>query len=110
VLEPYTGGTVGHTPVLHANQRSPASFRFPGSSERINSGMRPLLTFLLGIIVGGVTVLYLPATRRDQLNREFHQQVDALQVEMKNLTRQLKSMDLSNLGGHTGSPSPTPEK
>jgi hypothetical protein len=72
--------------------------------------MRPLLTFLLGIIVGGVTVLYLPATRRDELNREFHQQVDALQVEMKNLTRQLKSMDLSNLGGHNGSPSPTPAK
>ena len=71
--------------------------------------MRSLLAFLLGIIVGGVTVLYLPATRRDELNREFHQQIDALQLEMKNLTRQLKSMDLSNLGGqHNGSPSPTP--
>jgi gas vesicle protein len=72
--------------------------------------MRPLLTFLLGIIVGGVTVLYLPAPRRDELTREFHQQVDALQVEIKNLTRQLKSMDLSNLGGHNASPSPTPAK
>ncbi|MBV9999743.1 MAG: hypothetical protein JO015_11605 [Verrucomicrobia bacterium] len=72
--------------------------------------MRPLLTFLLGIIVGGATVLCLPAARRDELNREFRQQVDALQIEMKNLTRQLKSMDLPNLGGHNGSPSPTPAK
>ena len=72
--------------------------------------MRSLLAFLLGIIVGGVTVLYLPATRRDELTREFHQQIDALQLEMKNLTRQLKAMDLSNLGGHNGSPSPTPVK
>jgi uncharacterized membrane-anchored protein YhcB (DUF1043 family) len=72
--------------------------------------MRSLLAFLLGIVVGAVTVLYLPATRRDELNREFHQQVEALQVEMKNLTRQLKAMDLSNFGGHDGSPSPTPAK
>lgn len=72
--------------------------------------MRSLVFFLLGIVVGGVTVLYLPAARRDELNREFHQQVDALQVEITNLTRQLKSMDLSNLGGHNGSPSPTPAK
>jgi len=55
-------------------------------------------------------VLCLPAARRDELNREFRQQVDALQIEMKNLTRQLKSMDLPNLGGHNGSPSPTPAK
>jgi hypothetical protein len=88
----------------------PAKFPFPGSAERINSGMKSLLAFLLGIIVGGITVLYLPETRRDELNREFRQQVDALQVEMKNLARQLKSMDLSNLGGHNGTPSPTPVK
>jgi hypothetical protein len=72
--------------------------------------MRSLLVFLLGILVGAVTVLYLPEARRDELNREFRQQVEALQVEMKNLTRQLKSMDLPNLGGHNGSPSPTPVK
>jgi gas vesicle protein len=70
--------------------------------------MRSLLAFLLGIVVGGVAVLYLPATRRDELNREFRQQVDALQIEIKNLTRQLKSMDLPNLGGHNPTPTPTP--
>lgn len=55
-------------------------------------------------------MLCLPAARRDELNREFRQQVDALQLEMQSLTRQLKSMDLSNLGGHSGSPSPTPAR
>jgi hypothetical protein len=72
--------------------------------------MRSLLAFLLGIIVGGVTVLYLPEARRDELNREFRQQVNALQVEVENLTRQLKSMDLPNLGGHNATPTPTAPK
>ncbi len=68
--------------------------------------MRALLGFLLGIIVGGVTVLYLPAARRDELNRDLRRQVDVLQDQVKNLSEQLKSVNLPKVGGG-GSASPT---
>ncbi|MBV9491516.1 MAG: hypothetical protein JO069_17610 [Verrucomicrobia bacterium] len=69
--------------------------------------MRSLVAFLLGVIIGGVTVLYLPSTRRDELTREFRLQVNALQNEITNLTNQLKSI---KFGDQNASPSPTPAR
>ena len=69
--------------------------------------MRALVLFLLGFVVGGVAVLYLPAPRRDELNRELRIKVDALQSELKSLSEQLKSVRLTTQP--QSNPSPTPE-
>jgi hypothetical protein len=42
--------------------------------------MRTLVAFLLGLIIGAITILFLPDPRRDELNVEVRAQTDALQA------------------------------
>ncbi|HEY0789901.1 MAG TPA: hypothetical protein VGD78_02445 [Chthoniobacterales bacterium] len=70
--------------------------------------MRPLITFVLGFIVGGAVVLYLPDGRRIQLQREVREQIISLEAEMKKLGGQLKSVNLPKVRNDDVSPTPTP--
>jgi gas vesicle protein len=68
--------------------------------------MRALVTFLLGLIIGGLAILFLPDPRRDELNAEVRKQTDALQTEIHQLGDQLKTITLPK--PDKGSPSPSP--
>ncbi len=45
--------------------------------------MRLLIAFLLGLIIGGVAMLYLPKPSRDDFGAQLKQQTAALQAEIK---------------------------
>jgi gas vesicle protein len=66
--------------------------------------MRTLVAFLLGLIIGGVAVLFLPDPRRNELNAEIRTQTDALQTELHKFGDQLKTLSLPK--PETPSPSP----
>jgi hypothetical protein len=70
--------------------------------------MRSLITFVLGLILGGAVVLYLPDARRMQLSREVREQINGLEAEVKKLGAQLKSVNLPKVGEREASPTPTP--
>jgi hypothetical protein len=53
--------------------------------------MRTLVAFLLGLIIGGVAILFLPDPRRDELNAEIRAQTDALQAQLHQFGDQLKN-------------------
>jgi hypothetical protein len=41
--------------------------------------MRSLVSFLLGLIIGAAAILFLPDTRRENLNTELEGQIQVLQ-------------------------------
>jgi hypothetical protein len=74
--------------------------------------MRLLIAFLLGLIIGGVAMLYLPNSNRNDLGAQLKQQTAALEAQIKSLGDQLKSMNLPKMQfspstSPTPSPSPT---
>ncbi len=56
--------------------------------------MRLLIVFLLGLIIGGAAMLYLPNPNRDLMSMQLKQQSAALEAQIKSLGDQLKSMNL----------------
>jgi gas vesicle protein len=69
--------------------------------------MRLLIAFLLGLIIGGVAMLYLPNANRDNLSTQVKQQTAALEAEIKSLGDQLKNLNVPRVQS-SASPSPTP--
>jgi gas vesicle protein len=69
--------------------------------------MRLLIAFLLGLIVGGVAMLYLPNSNRDSLSTQLKQQTAGLEAEIKSLGDQLKNLNVPRVQS-SASPSPTP--
>jgi hypothetical protein len=67
--------------------------------------MRALVAFLLGLIIGGVAMLFLPDPRRDELNAEIRKQTDALQTQLHQFEDQLKTLSLPK--PEKASPSPS---
>jgi gas vesicle protein len=75
--------------------------------------MRLLIAFLLGLIIGGVAMLYLPNSNRDDLSVQIKQQTAALEAQIKSLGDQVKNLNLQKLQlspptSPTPPPSPTP--
>jgi gas vesicle protein len=68
--------------------------------------MRTLVAFLLGLIIGGMAVLFLPDPRRDELNSEIRAQTAALQEQVRQFGQQLKNINLPTPSAG-GSPTPT---
>jgi gas vesicle protein len=66
--------------------------------------MRTLVGFLLGLIIGGVAILFLPDPRRDELNAEIRTQTEALQAQLHQFGDQLKTLSLPK--PEKASPSP----
>jgi uncharacterized membrane-anchored protein YhcB (DUF1043 family) len=70
-------------------------------------------TFLLGLAIGVVGMLFLPelTPRREQLNKELEKQKEALGEQVRNLGDQLKNSKTGDEGTKTASPSPSaPDK
>jgi hypothetical protein len=66
--------------------------------------MKTLVVFLLGLIMGGIAMLFLPDPRRDELNSEIRAQTGALQEQVRQFGQQLKNIPLPTPGA--GSPTP----
>jgi uncharacterized membrane-anchored protein YhcB (DUF1043 family) len=49
--------------------------------------MRTLVAFLLGLIIGGLTMMYLPDQRRGELNKQLNQQIETLQSQVRGVTK-----------------------
>jgi hypothetical protein len=60
--------------------------------------MRSLVSFLLGLIVGAATILFLPDTRRENLNTELKGQIQVLQKQIRELGGQLKDIKTADTG------------
>jgi uncharacterized membrane protein (DUF106 family) len=71
--------------------------------------MRSLAVFLLGIIIGVMGMLFLPelTPRRERLIAELKKQIDALQMQVRELGNQVKNMNLPKLGDE-GAPKASP--
>jgi gas vesicle protein len=69
--------------------------------------MRTLVAFLLGLIIGGIAMLFLPDPRRDELNAEVRKQTDALQTQLHQFGDQLKTLSLPKPEKASPSPSAT---
>ena len=74
--------------------------------------MRSVATFLLGVVVGVIGMLFLPelTPRREQLNTELKKQIDALEQQVHEMGNQLKTYNPSKAGDESGkkeSPSPS---
>jgi hypothetical protein len=69
--------------------------------------MRTLVAFLLGLIIGGIAILFLPDPRRDELNAEVRAQTDALQAQLHQFGDQLKTLTLPKPEKSSPSPSAT---
>lgn len=69
--------------------------------------MRSLVSFLLGLIIGAAAILFLPDTRRENLNTELKGQIQILQKQIRELGGQLKDIKLPT-PGPASSPAPTP--
>jgi hypothetical protein len=71
--------------------------------------MRTFAAFLLGLIIGGGAVLFIPGIHREQLNTQFKQQIEALQGQLRELGEQLKHVNIPRPGDNSGAKaSPTP--
>lgn len=68
--------------------------------------MRLLIAFLLGLIIGGVAMLYLPNSNRNDLSTQLKQQTAALEAQIKALGDQVKNMNVPKVQLNA-SPSPT---
>ena len=69
--------------------------------------MRSLVSFLLGLIVGAVAILFLPDIRRENLNTELKGQIQVLQKQIQELGGELKGIKLPTPSS-AQSPTPTP--
>ncbi|MBV8212854.1 MAG: YtxH domain-containing protein [Verrucomicrobia bacterium] len=69
--------------------------------------MRTLVAFLLGLIIGGLAMLFLPDPRRDELNAEIRKQTDGLQTQLHQFGDQLKTLSLPKPENASPSPSAT---
>ena len=69
--------------------------------------MRSLVSFLLGLIIGAVVILFLPDIRRENLNTELKSQIQVLQKQIQELGGELKDIKLPT-PGPASSPTPTP--
>jgi hypothetical protein len=69
--------------------------------------MRTLVAFLLGLILGGIAMLFLPDPRRNELNAEVSKQTDALQAQLHVFGDQLKTLTLPKPENASPSPSPS---
>jgi gas vesicle protein len=67
--------------------------------------MRSLVSFLLGLIIGAVVILFLPDIRRENLNTELKSQIQVLQKQIQELGGELKAIKLPT---PSSAPSPTP--
>ena len=67
--------------------------------------MRSLVSFLLGLIIGAVIILFLPNIRRENLNTELKSQIQVLQKQIQELGGELKDIKLPT---PSSAPSPTP--
>jgi gas vesicle protein len=65
------------------------------------------VAFLLGVIIGGVAILFLPDPRRNELNAEIRTQTDALQTQLHQFGDQLKTLTLPKPEPSSPSPSPS---
>lgn len=71
--------------------------------------MRTFAAFLLGLVIGGGAVLFIPGIHRGQLNTQFKQQIEALQGQLHELGEQLKHVNITKPGDNSGAKaSPTP--
>jgi hypothetical protein len=73
-----------------------------------------LFAFLLGLVIGGAVVLFVPGIHRGQLNTQFKQQIEVLQGQLHELGEQLKHVNISKPGDNSGAkgspvPSATPQ-
>ena len=68
--------------------------------------MRSLVSFLLGLIIGAVVILFLPDLRRENLNTELKSQIQVLQKQIQELGGELKGIKLPT-PGPASSPTPT---
>jgi len=73
--------------------------------------MRTLVAFLLGLIIGGVAMLFLPDPRRDELNAEIRTKTEALETQLRQFGEQFKDSKLPQPENKspTASPSATPQ-
>jgi hypothetical protein len=69
--------------------------------------MRTLVAFLLGLILGGLAMLFLPDPRRNELNAEIGKQTEALQTQIHQFGEQLKTLSLPKPEKAFPSPSAT---
>ena len=69
--------------------------------------MRTLVAFLLGLIIGGVAMLFLPDPRRDELNAEIRTKTEDLQTQLRQFGDQFKAMKLPQPGNNSPTPSPS---
>jgi hypothetical protein len=77
--------------------------------------MRSFASFLFGLIIGVVGMLFLPelTPRREQLSDEAKKQIDVLQGQVRDLGDQLKKVTAPKPGDDqpkAASPSPSPQK
>jgi len=73
--------------------------------------MRSIVGFLLGVVVGVIGMLFLPelTPRREQLNTELRKQIDALEEQVHEMGKQLKTFNPSKAGDESEKkPSPSP--
>jgi uncharacterized membrane-anchored protein YhcB (DUF1043 family) len=70
--------------------------------------MRLLIAFLLGLIIGGVAMLYLPNANRDDLSTQLKRQTATLEAQIKSLADQMKNSKGESKGESGPPPSPTP--
>jgi hypothetical protein len=90
------------------------SHYFSVISERFRycfTGVRSLLIFILGIIVGAGGMLFLPelTSRREQLNEQMKKQLEVLEGQVRDLGDQLKKMNPAKPGeDQSKQPSATP--
>jgi uncharacterized membrane-anchored protein YhcB (DUF1043 family) len=69
--------------------------------------MRALIAFVLGLIVGGLIMLYVPNNRRDELEAQLQQQLNSLQSSMQKLGEQIKTVHIDVSPAPSASASPT---
>jgi uncharacterized membrane-anchored protein YhcB (DUF1043 family) len=69
--------------------------------------MRAFITFVLGLILGGVIMLYVPNNRRDELEAQLQQQLSSLQNTVQKLGEQIKTVHIQISPAPSASASPT---
>jgi gas vesicle protein len=69
--------------------------------------MKTLIIFLLGLIIGGVAMLFLPDPRRDELNAEIRTQTGALQVQLQRFGDEFKGMNQPKTENNSPTPAPS---
>lgn len=69
--------------------------------------MRAFIAFVIGLILGGLIILYIPNNRRDELEAQLQQQLGALQSSVQKLGEQIKTVHIDVSPAPSPSASPT---